>query len=356
MVTLTNMRLVIFVRTVKGTTAWAINLSTVHEVEDCAKGLLGRSTRIRICVNRTIQIEQVKQQLMTDIGLGFDRSGLGLEDKRKLHFLRTMQQALLKRKSISADEPATINTGKHGISGILRQHQSTLEEANMLTKEATQDLENLMQRAQEVVRLVDKFAKYSAQNSATGSEESGAEDGTDMNSILLSIGLVSPVTKSSTGDAYYEQLARQICDLLSAKNLLEKMGGMVTLTDLYCIYNRARGTSLVSPEDLRCAAELMGSLRLGMHLVTFTSGVIVVQSDSLSERSISIRMLSLFEDKQGHKEEIIGPCGLQATDVSRLLSLPLQVSQEHLLLAESKGYLCRDDSVLGLFFYKNLFM
>ena len=156
----------------KGTTAWAINLSTVHEVEDCAKGLLGRSTRIRICVNRTIQIEQVKQQLMTDIGLGFDRSGLGLEDKRKLHFLRTMQQALLKRsweameaharaeqrrqealtggthagKSISADEPATINTGKHGISGILRQHQSTLEEANMLTKEATQDLENLMQR------------------------------------------------------------------------------------------------------------------------------------------------------------------------------------------------------------------
>ena len=56
MVTLTNMRLVFFVNLKSGkcTTAWAISLSLVEFVEDCAKRLLSRSTRIRICVCRNV--------------------------------------------------------------------------------------------------------------------------------------------------------------------------------------------------------------------------------------------------------------------------------------------------------------
>lgn len=74
------------------------------------------------------------------------------------------------------------------------------------------------------------------------------------------VGIVSPITKSailgnasSANTVYYQQLAMQIIDILLKNSLLQKMGGMVSLTDLYCIVNRARGTELLSPDDLYTA-------------------------------------------------------------------------------------------------------
>jgi ESCRT-II complex subunit VPS36 len=75
------------------------------------------------------------------------------------------------------------------------------------------------------------------------------------------------------GNAYHEQLARQFADLLLADNRLRRLGSILTLTDAYCLYNRARGTDLISPEDLLQAATMLRPLRLGLHLDSFPSGV-----------------------------------------------------------------------------------
>lgn len=40
----------------------------------------------------------------------------------------------------------------------------------------------------------------------------------------------------------------QLADFLRVP--LERAGGMMTLPDVYCLFNRARGTELVSPDDL----------------------------------------------------------------------------------------------------------
>lgn len=37
---------------------------------------------------------------------------------------------------------------------------------------------------------------------------------------------------------------------------MERAGGMMPLPDAYCLYNRARGTELVSPDDLTAAVKL----------------------------------------------------------------------------------------------------
>lgn len=37
--------------------------------------------------------------------------------------------------------------------------------------------------------------------------------------------------------------------------VLDKFGGVLALVDIYCMYNRARGTELISPEDLLIAIE-----------------------------------------------------------------------------------------------------
>ena len=51
----------------------------------------------------------------------------------------------------------------------------------------------------------------------------------------------------------------------------------MTLPDVYAVFNRARGTELISPTDLYTVATMLGPLSLGMSLHTFPSGVAVIQ-------------------------------------------------------------------------------
>lgn len=81
--------------------------------------------------------------------------------------------------------------------------------------------------------------------------------------------------RENAGSEYHNQLSRQLADWLP--QILDKNGGMIALTDLYCFFNRARGTSLISPEDLHRACLLFEKLNLPVKLRRFDSGVLVVQ-------------------------------------------------------------------------------
>jgi len=70
----------------------------------------------------------------------------------------------------------------------------------------------------------------------------------EMEDLLLDVGIVNPVTKESAGSLYHRHLSRQLADWLVA--VLERRGGVMAAPDIYCLFNRARGTELVSPEDL----------------------------------------------------------------------------------------------------------
>lgn len=59
--------------------------------------------------------------------------------------------------------------------------------------------------------------------------------------------------------------------------LYQEVGGMMSMADVYCRVNRARGLELLSPEDLMTACRLMSSLQLGLCLRTFDSGATVLQ-------------------------------------------------------------------------------
>ena len=58
-----------------------------------------------------------------------------------------------------------------------------------------------------------------------------------------------------SGKNYHSELAKEIEKF--AFGVLDKFGGVLALVDLYCMYNRARGTDLISPEDLLIACERM---------------------------------------------------------------------------------------------------
>ena len=60
----------------------------------------------------------------------------------------------------------------------------------------------------------------------------------------------------------------------------------MTLTDVYCRVNRARGLELLSPEDLLNASRQLTTLSLPIVLRVFDSGVMVLQSRSHDDNAI----------------------------------------------------------------------
>ena len=101
----------------------------------------------------------------------------------------------------------------------------------------------------------------------------------EIQSVMFNMGLIqdfsSQVTKDLAGKNYYQELAREVEKVVV--NVLDKFGGVLPLVDIYCMYNRARGTDLISPEDLLIACEKLNETSTKVFLRTFSSGVKVIQ-------------------------------------------------------------------------------
>lgn len=68
---------------------------------------------------------------------------------------------------------------------------------------------------------------------------------------------------------------------------------MMTLTDVYCRVNRARGLELLSPEDLLHASRRLAPLDLPIVLRSFDSGVMVLQIRSHDDNAVVDRITEL---------------------------------------------------------------
>lgn len=148
-----------------------------------------------------------------------------------------------------------------GVAGLMRKEQEMWENTDKSLHDAFQDLNALMSKAKEMVSLAEKMRLKLL--STTSAQQENANDGDmgskqEMQDWLLSVGIASPVTKESAGALYHQQLARQLADFV--KLPLEKAGGMIALVDVYCLFNRARGTELISPEDLLQACAIWEKL------------------------------------------------------------------------------------------------
>ncbi|XP_057830294.2 vacuolar protein sorting-associated protein 36 isoform X2 [Cryptomeria japonica] len=174
-----------------------------------------------------------------------------------------------------------------GVSGILRKEQEQWEETDKSLHEAFQDLNALMSKAKDMVMLAEKMrtkllAGSTGQSSAGNDDEMGTKQ--EIQDWLLSVGIASPVTKETSGALYHQQLSRQLADFV--KIPLERAGGMIALVDVYCMFNRARGTELISPEDLLRACAIWERLNVSVILRRFESGVMVIQSKAQSDAEL----------------------------------------------------------------------
>jgi ESCRT-II complex subunit VPS36 len=228
---------------------------------------------------------------------------------------------------------------------------------------AFEDLEALMASAKEIIALAESFRKH------VGSAASGSSS--EANAILSesanALGLVT--TKDMLGSGshsetlYLSELARNLAEFLTddARGVLRRSGGIISLVDLWAVFNRARGgVELVSPTDFEKAARLWEKLKLPVRLRRFRSGLLVVQgSDRTDEKTIAALLTWMRELHEYPPEQEVAwdwfvyGKGVTAQEVADRFGWSVGVATEELEMAEEKGELCREESIEGVRFWEN---
>ena len=326
--TLTTHRM-FFTNNEKG--AWFLHHSNVHNVCSAGGGYFKSPKTI------------VSTYALGDLMLCF-RGSQPLKDRDDLnkHLQKALERQAWQIKEKMETRQRTSNqiaARKVGVDAILTKSVLRHKEAAKLTDSAFEgDAETLLREAGELVKIITKYVSTLEHNGEGNPEEVHLTD------MLSNMGMTSALSKSDMrGNNFYDLLARQLADFLLPK--LKSAGGVMTLTDVYCLFNRARGTNLISPDDILTAASLLGDLKLGMSLRSFPSGVKVIQQDAFDDVSMAKKLKELSLQKP-----------LTALHISRDLHIPSLLAQEQLLAAERLGYLCRDVTLETTRFYPNRFV
>uniref|UniRef100_A0A1A8U7B8 Vacuolar protein-sorting-associated protein 36 n=1 Tax=Nothobranchius furzeri TaxID=105023 RepID=A0A1A8U7B8_NOTFU len=323
----------------------SIPLSQIIFFEEQAAGI-GKSAKIVIHLHPSSPSKEpgpFQNSKYSYIKLSFKEHG-------QIEFYRRLTEEMTQKRweTTPVSQPLSSGTGTQagktravGIVGIERKIEEKRKETDKNISEAFEDLSKLMVKAKEMVELSRSIATKIKDKQGDITEDETIR----FKSYLLSMGIANPVTREThgSGTRYHMQLAKQLGDMLWAP--LEERGGMMALTEVYCLVNRARGMELLSPEDLLNACKMLESMRLPLRLRVFDSGVMVVQLQSHSEEEMIASAL----------DNVLEKGSLTAEEFAKLLGLSVLLSKERLLLAEKVGHLCRDDSVEGLRFYPNRF-
>ncbi|XP_020283297.1 vacuolar protein-sorting-associated protein 36 [Pseudomyrmex gracilis] len=229
-----------------------------------------------------------------------------------------------------------------GIIGIERSLQEKQKETDESISLAFQDLTKLMDMAKDMVAVSKTISvKIRARQGDITEDET-----VRFKSYLMSLGIDDPVTRDAykTSNEYFKQLAKQLACILEEP--IKEAGGMMTLTDVYCRVNRARGLELLSPEDLLHASRQLAPLDLSIILRSFDSGVMVLQVRSHDDNAVADRIVELLKENGS----------ITAGDLAQLEGISVLLARERLLVTEKHGKACRDDSIEALRFYPNLFL
>lgn len=147
------------------------------------------------------------------------------------------------------------------LDGILQSVETTASTAQTNMEDALQDLEALMVKAREMVRLAEelneRLTAVASPNTATGNLTPGAssvepEEATFIRSSLAQLGLQisnAPVTLDMIRDErkWVEELAKELAGVLQGQGgkndsgAMMKKRGIVGLDEVWGGWNRARG-------------------------------------------------------------------------------------------------------------------
>ncbi|USP77422.1 Vacuolar protein-sorting-associated protein 36 [Curvularia clavata] len=249
-----------------------------------------------------------------------------------------------------------------GIAGLERRGLEQRQNNEAMIGSAFEDLEALMTSAKEIIALAEQFASQANLGTNSSSEANALAS-----QSASALGLVTTKDMLGSGSGseslYVSELSRNLAEWLTddTNGILRKEGGIMTLVDLWAVFNRARGgVELVSPSDFEKAARMWDTLKLPVRLRKFKSGLLVVQGrDRTDEKTIASLLAWL---KTLHQEppstevtwdwQTFGR-GVTAQETAERFGWSVGVATEELEMAEEAGALCREQGIDGFRFWEN---
>ncbi|XP_053419093.1 vacuolar protein-sorting-associated protein 36 isoform X2 [Nycticebus coucang] len=313
----------------------AIPLSQIVFIEEQAAGI-GKSAKIVVHLHTAPPNKEpgpFQSSKNSYIKLSFREHG-------QIEFYRRLSEEMTQRRWENVPVSQSLQTRRGPQPGRIRAVGIIGIERKL--EEKRKETDKNISEAKEMVELSKSIANKIKEKQGDITEDETIR----FKSYLLSMGIANPVTRETygSGTQYHMQLAKQLAGILQAP--LEERGGIMSLTEVYCLVNRARGMELLSPEDLVNACKMLEALKLPLRLRVFDSGVMVIELQSHKEEEMVASALETVSEKGS----------LTSEEFAKLVGMSVLLAKERLLLAEKMGHLCRDDSVEGLRFYPNLFM
>jgi ESCRT-II complex subunit VPS36 len=249
-----------------------------------------------------------------------------------------------------------------GIAGLEQRGAALRQNNQAVIGTAFEDLEALMTSAKEVIKMAEQFAMQS-NGSADGETRELISDSTSALGLITTKDMLG--TGSSAEQTYINELSRDLAEYLTddRKGVLRKEGGIMSLVDLWQVFNRTRnGIELVSPLDFGKAANMWDMLHLPIRLRRFRSGLLVVQERSRTDEKTIASLLAWLRQpysqspfvEENADDQAFGR-GVTAQETAERFGWSVGVATEELEMAEETGALCRDQCLDGIRFWSNYF-
>ncbi|ODQ79496.1 hypothetical protein BABINDRAFT_161893 [Babjeviella inositovora NRRL Y-12698] len=269
-----------------------------------------------------------------------------------------------------------------GISSLEQIGEMKRKKTGFVLSGALEDIDQLMLKAKELLVLSDEFA-HTVAKSLMGSNQMNLLQNS---SLLLGANITTGFSRKDllSSQLYYEELTRQISDYLSF--VLPFEGGIMSLVDLFALYNRTRGINLISAADLnKCCCELFAELNLPYKLKEYKSGTKVVMLKSDQEGKIASRIARFLKKSESehfeelkerlvvsnnqlltselnneleamlsNKEEFMFK-GMSTLDISKHFKWSYGVTDEETELALAQGVIVMDQQISGTYYFVNKF-
>lgn len=262
----------------------------------------------------------------------------------------------------SADAPpADVERNKVvGIAGLERRTLEQKKNNEAVIGGAFEDLEALMTSAKEIIALAEQFSSQANLGTNTNSEASALAS---QSASALGLVTTKDMLGSGSESLYISELSRNLAEWLTddTRGILRREGGIMTLVDLWAVFNRARGgVELISPSDFEKAARMWDKLKLPVRLRQFKSGLLVVQGRDRTDEKTIASLLSWLKGLHHETPPAEVPWdwrlygkGVTVQETAERFSWSVGVATEELEMAEEAGALCREQGLDGIRFWEN---
>eukprot|EP00435_Cladocopium_sp_Y103_P031731 s1543_g8.t1 len=244
-----------------------------------------------------------------------------------------------------ADVHLTDVAAQAGLQRLLNNQASKQQATGATLDVALADLDSLRRHAADAAKAAKQVV--SGLSKPAGYEGGSSEVDSDVSKLLEDFGLLQAdgSTISMSGGQKKDDIVADVAKVSAAALEKKGTGALLLAHDVFCLVNRARGTALVSPEEvikaLRTCSKPGGPLRMRK---LGSAGAVAVALARTSDADMDVPLLQLLEDAP-----------LSAFRVSIELKITATEARYLLQDAEKRAVIVRDDAPECVYFYRNFF-